>query len=1160
MRYLQEFLAVALAEMRAARRLARTWIFVALAVIFALLNYLVYSAMHGLGSGFSSTVGAFGPRMLVSTIGMMMVLVLIVGIVFLAFDIRARDQRERMAEVLDARPIGNVSLLAGRLAGLVSILWITVAVVMGLIQLLGTIARASDWWIGDTVEPVSMASFLVFDALPSLALWGSLVILLAVAIRNRLVTALVTLGAFGLYLWGGFETPRYLGTALVGFQAFLATGSDLLPEFASAGIVVQRLATLSLAAAFLVLAAALHPRRDGQWRVRHLALATVFAGLASAGIGYLVIDAVDGRTSQAGWAVAHEAVEAEPHADLEEIRGTVSIEPGRQLGLDLVYVLSAPEPLDELLFSFNPGLKVSELLLDGTPAESSHQSGLLRVALPEPLQPGERVELRLSAAGVPDPSFAYLDSDIDLAEVTGEAGNVLLLGTEASVFDARYVALTPGVRWLPVPGAATGNGDPAHYGRDYFALDLDVEVPAGWLVAGPGLRRDAGEGRFRFAPTVPVPEFALLASAFERRYTEVDGVTFELLLHPGHGENLAQFADAMDVVEERIAEVLTAAEQAGLPYPYEGLSLVEVPAGLRVFGGGWRMDTVQALPGIMMVREYGLPTARFDTAFRILQQFRGGFGDGDGADREAARAKVAVLEQFFATDFSGGKLVDGVSRSFLRFQTGARGEGAIALDYVCHELAVGVIHRRQAGDYFSPRTFASSADMNQAITELIFGSIITGQGMSVSIGTSTTVQKASVWSRALGVPLVALDPSEAGHEALNVLSLKASAVARSIIDGLGRDTAGDFLAELRRRHVGRNFTADDFRAVAADVGADLDSLLGDWLGDASLPGFLVSAAKVVRLTDGDRGEPRYQVRAHVHNGESTPGLVRFGILSKSEDPVTTWGDPVRIEGQSAVEVGLVVAAPPGEVWVSPYLSLNRRDVRLEMPDYDFMAAVEAEPLNGSRESQWRPDIEPGIVVDDLDPGFSIVYASAEDREQYQRQLPNWLVGDADIDEGLPVFDPFVLPPKGWMRMEVPGTWGRYRHTVAGAFPGDGGVSVRFAAQLPRAGRWRVSYHLPDLESEDSPAGAGGLGRAGRVVAVQAQTRVLGSEKGTFEVKIAAHDIDRPVEFDAGLASAGWNDLGEFPLPAGEASLMISNSTSGLVVVADAVRWRLVEEG
>ena len=756
----------------------------------------------------------------------------------------------------------------------------------------------------------------------------------------------------------------------------------------------------------------------------------------------------------------------------------------------------------------------------------------------------------MAAAGSPDPEFGYLDSEIDMDLVQGEQGNVVLLGTEASVFDSRYVALMPTVRWMPIPGPSTGNDDPSRYRRDFFTVDLSVEVPTDWLVAGPGRRQETQPGRFRFAPVAPVPEVALLASRFERRQMEVADIAFELLLFPGHGSYLSHFGDSLEELEARVEEVLADARKAGLTYPYGGLSLVEVPARLRTFGGGWRMDTVQALPGVVLLREYGLPTARFDTALRILRRVGALPEDTDDADSDLARMKVGLLERFFAADFSGGKLQDGVARNFLKFQTGAQGEGALALDYVCHELVVRLLYNQEVADYFSPRTFASISGMNETMGQMV-GALVSGGGsLSISVNSASEPKRAAVWSRALGTPLVTLDPAEDGLGALDVLALKVPAVAKSIVDGLGRESVARFLAELRQRYAGTNFGVEDFNAVAAETGLDLDALLGDWLGDAQLPGFVASVPEVTRLQDDEGGEPRYQIRVHLYNGEPTPGLVRLGVVSESERPNRSWSDPIRVGGASAVEIGLVTEAPPGSVWISPYLSLNRNDFRVEVPDADPKESDDAEPYNGSLPSEWRPPPEPGIVVDDLDPGFSIIYATPKDEARYAPSS-SWWAGEVDIDHGLPVYNAFAPPSRGWRRLEVAGTWGRYRHTAATSFRGNGGASARFATRLPHAGRWRVDYHIPEASQPRRPGGV--------TITVQVQAGVLTQDRGDFDLKIVTDEHETPVEFDAGAASIGWNDLGEFSLPAGEVSLLVSNETNGQIVVADAVRWRPVGE-
>jgi hypothetical protein len=63
--------------------------------------------------------------------------------------------------------------------------------------------------------------------------------------------------------------------------------------------------------------------------------------------------------------------------------------------------------------------------------------------------------------------------------------------------------------------------------------------------------------------------------------------------------------------------------------------------------------------------------------------------------------------------------------------------------------------------------------------------------------------------------------------------------------------------------------------------------------------------------------------------------------------------------------------------------------------------------------------------------------------------------------------------------------------------------------------------------------------------------------GSYDLTLVAGGDERPVEFDATVGEIGWNVLGEFDLPAGEARVELSDATSGLLVVADAIRWEPV---
>ncbi len=1136
MNQVRGFLASASAEIRSARRLVRTWLFILLSLGISLFSFGALTVMHSLVSQFSPSFPFLNPRFMAASVGYNAVIGFLIALVFLAFDIRARDQRDRMAEVLDARSVGNVAVLAGRLAGLVLALWLTMAVVMLLLQGFGLLARAMELPFGDLIEPWSLAALLLIDAPPTLLFWGALVVLLAVTLRNRLVVAVAALGLLGLYMWLIYGLlPFYLFRPFAGFTAFTGTPSDLAPDFAEPADLVQRLGVLLLAAALLVCAAAVHPRRD-QPVARQLLVSIVLGAGGAALIGGVAWHAIGQMQRQDAWAAAHEAAQGEARADVEEVRGQVRIAPGDALRVDLEYRLAAPPAgLQRLVFTLNPGMSIASLTVDGQDAAFTHENGLLDIPLPVRLAGGASAAVSIAASGVPDPLFGYLDSAVDIRRQRATATVLQIYGSESSVFDERYVALMPGAAWLPTAGADFGRESPARYGRDYFSVDLEVSVPQDWLVAGPGLR-EGEDGRFRFRPRAPVPEVALLASSFERRTLPAAGVELELLISPKHLRNVLFFEDSAESIAEYLEERFAAAEDMGLAYPYGAFSLVEVPARLRGYGGGWRMAAAQTAPGMAMLRESAFPTARFDLATRMRD-----IPDGDS--ERARRAMARVLLQFFGNDLSGGNPLYGGAQSFLGYQTGAEGEGAIALDAVVHELALRLL-TDAGGGFFSAHSFVGTGFqgmMGESFARMFGGGAASLAQDAMNVATN----RPSVWDSALGTPLAGLDPAPDPELALNVLWLKAPVIAESLVRALGREAVATLLAELRRRYAGRRFTAQDFAAVAADTGVDLAAVVGDWLHDAALPGLLVAAPEVYRLEDDEQGRPRYQIRVHVRNDEPAPGVAHLRV---QHGELTVNGRPTPVAAESAVEFGMVLPEPPAEAWIVPALALNRDRIRLALPDADQSETVAEEPLIGTRASTWAPPPERGIVVDDLSPGFAtsltrLTRSSDGVRLAGTSRLPDGV----DIDQGLPVYGILTFQSPVWTRHALPGTWGKYRRTMARIPAGDGNATGVFTAELPTSGRWRLAYHLPDMRGADNPFGFGGRRGA------------TNEGLGTYDLELIAGEAHPEVEFDASSATVGWNDLGEFVLPAGEATLTVSSRTNGRVVVADAIRWRAVDD-
>jgi hypothetical protein len=840
------------------------------------------------------------------------------------------------------------------------------------------------------------------------------------------------------------------------------------------------------------------------------------------------------------WLEAHAARMDSPVPDIQSISGNVRIIPGKALELDIDLTFRAPaqESMKSAIFTLNPGQEVKKALdASGQPLNFNHENGLLEFILPHPLGPGEESKVHLSIRGLPDRRFAYLESALNPDTMTTDQMSYMsLLGDEQAVFDPRFVALMPGTRWLPASGSEKGRDDHRDRAVDYFNVDLFVDLPGDWLVAGPGRRHKVETGtsgaRFRFSPQAPVHDVALIASRFESRSIEVEGVLMELLIHEKHMKNIEIMAEAGGHIQSWIKERLLEAKSYGLSYPYDSLTLVEVPNKLRTYGGGWRMDTAMAPPGLLLMREVSFPTSRFDTAFSKPDEFK---------DRQGglSKAKFDRLGFFFASDISGGNIFAGAAQNFFAYQTNAQGPEGLALNFVMEILSTLLVTETKG--YFSTHAFARGMSINLLIGE-VAGSYFGGRQRGKSVADaamSVLSSRPEVWDHAHEVSLKDMDPWDDPARTLDILTLKGNAIAQSIMDTLGREDTGRLLSTLRERHKGQSYTFDDMLEAGKALGYDLEQLLGDWLSSTKLPGFVIQNSDIYRLPDSEDGIPRYQVTISVRNDESAPGVFRFVYYNVKQDRgfQRTWrvnGKPIRMAGRSAVRFGMVTSRPPGAVFLEPYFSLNRSMFLILFKSFDPGKIEEKEPIEGPEELPWTLPEEDFIVVDDLDPGFEVV--TGEQRNGLR--LNSRGTESEETDQGLPVASSDRVPAT-WSRMINTTNWSKYRHTMVLIEAGKGEKKAVFTANIPHAGTWDLELHLPYKPST-----------------------YPGRKWGTWHLVIMDNNGDQlEIQFDSNAAALGWNLADSLDLPEGEISVTLSDKTDGQFVVADAIRWSpLAENG
>lgn len=1161
-------------EMRTVLRLIRTHVFIWIALLISTVYFLAVTVAHMQDGSEIPMLSVISPRYIMSLLSGSFVALFCTGVLLLTFDQIKRDEVTRIHEVMNSKPTNDLELLAGRLLGVSITMAIPMLFFLFSTLIYGMIADVNSIKFGEPVEFWSVVSFVLFDIAPNFVFFGSLVIVLSLLLKSRLAALLLTLGClFGLF-WCNSRLPLDVSRPLHTVSGNVIFPSDLIPTLLTPTTVFNRLAFLSMGIGFLWWSSCLVSRIKTN-RSRDLIL-----GVLSFSFGLLIIGSMFGLQSVQNnrineWVEVHdEHFKPGSFPDVHEIQGSIDIKPGRTLTIDLTLDVSvvSDQSGDFVLFSLNPGYKISHLEVDGEEViDREFQHGLLKI--PRRYFTSDRNKLAITATGRPDTRFAYLDSLTTISQVVGPSVRQLRqLGTENSIFHSKFVVLQPGIKWYPTAGTATNEDAWELRKRDFFTLKIDVSVPRYWLVAGPAKRErleDNNQAKFRFNQSSPLPEFALIGSRFESASIEVEGVLFECLYAKTHRRKFEQFTgDPEDQFRQQLTWRLEELRTRGFEYPYGSLTLVEVPSSLRVFGGGLEMDTVMSPPGLVMIREATLPTTTVDllgfeeTREEIMEMFNMSEQDFIGFEIQSIRAYLENL--MFESNVNIG-----FYRSLHIQQTSATGDGARALNTLMDLLIRNVF-------WGADTKFDFNSSLNQEILNLsgvdplqLLGSIRQEIRENTSdemlIKQHHFVNAPATWDALTSFGW--FDPLDRNDGILKIRAMKfrTQRLEQLLRENFGRDNIAPFLVDLISQFRGKTFTFEEFDAVVGEHGVELTELTGDLIESANLPGFFASSPSS-QVIENDENTV-YETTFLLQNGEPVSGPVKLSLNYLNEEehfrgnPITSLLPTVLVEANQSLRIVIESSNPVSYVWIEPYLSLNRMDLRVDLPESEQLRELEfihddSPTIQSITEiDQVGNTSENSITIDDLDLGFSVVELGGKSTSNsvFTRFFRN-LFGQEEVpmDHGLPKYSMFDHSThKGWYRWTDPTAFGVYRRTLTFAERGDGSAFAKFTASLPEAGPWTLEYYLPKGHFHEVLEFGGGSRSSGR-------GRVL----GTVQLEVHNGLTATNHTLDAANLTSGWQTIGTIDLSEKEVDVMVSNKTDELymIVFADAIRWTPVEKG
>ena len=1140
------------------RRLARTWLFIVVTLFFC-FGILVNSFFSfSLSSAITSSTMLNSPLMIPYQLYPSLIGFFAIWVIFLAFDVRSRDKRDRLDEVIGVLPVSNLELVFGRATGITVLMIIPIVALIALYWIAGVVIRVT-WPDSGIREPelyVTLATLLI-DTIPNILFWVALVMMITLLVRLRVIAAAIALGLLGVTIWAQNNLPIYVLNFINTYTAAHFLPSYVAPTFTNLEIIPHRLGMLFLSLAFLCIAAALYPRLDKVNKPRLLISGFVLFCLGSLSLVLVHMQFQGEYTSRVEMAGTHEPYSGLHQTDLDSLAGRVELDPGGSTRAGFSLELTSQARIDtddEIIMSFNPGYEIESIELNGRNADFRFENGLLLIKASNPIGQSQRIDLAIEARGDLNKDFAYLDTAVDmLSSDVFQAFGLLFQGADAYINSSRYVALVPDLGWYPIPGAHFNRELKHLRPRDFFKMDLEVVVPNHWHVAGPGkseIATGADSRLVKLNPSTPVHEIALFAAAFERRTVAIEDVEFELLVTPNHLTNVDLFEPVLDELKTHVQEMLASASAVGLGYPYDTFTIVETPINLRAYRGGWRMDSAQSFPGVFTIREGSFLQAGFRSPFEQLKE------DTELSDEEKAEKTLAYLTSYFKNDVTGGNIYLAASNNLMQYQTDATGPGAIPLSYLINYLTKSVSTDLEG--FYSVHVSMNPASQGTANIGIANMSQRQDSPTLSRFYYEWFINQPDVWEAMMAQPLDAADYADLPNSKTNlhVLHLWGRSMGHLLRDWLGDDQLGTLLAELRTRYAGTNYTYDDFVVVANDVGIDITQVLGDWLTNADFAGFRTSQVTTVRLPDREYGVPSYESSFFLENAEPVPGLitVEYGVEQDYADnqrgEVTP---PIKVSGNGAVQISLTSEQPLNVIQVNPYLSYNRTSFSLAVPRRRTYDQVERNESPLVQPANWQYEPGDSIVVDDLDPGFTF-----DETDDASSQIPwfmrfaNVAFGERPKDRGLQSYSStgFNFIFGEWARQQLDDAYGKYRRTLARAFRGATEANVHFAANLPNGGNWKLEYHVP---SPYSIQGSANFAAGGGGVRIQVE-RERRRRWGDFDVWVTDGDRVLPIEFDGESMDEGWNLLGEFDLQNPLVTVSVSTNTSQGTVVADAIRW------
>jgi len=845
---------------------------------------------------------------------------------------------------------------------------------------------------------------------------------------------------------------------------------------------------------------------------------------------------------------------------------------------DLTLVNDGGQDRGSIVLNLNPGLEISGIRGDSGPLSYRQTRHLIEIEVPEAVPSGGRIRVSISYGGGIDERYCYLDVSNEKLETPLKIW-LLSIPKRYAVVSPDFVHLTPECGWYPRPGLPPSILFPDRVKQDFSRFTLVVEAPGNLTAVSQGIPEESGEAEktWTFRPGTPLPQISLTLGRYEKKYLAVDGIDYSLLLLEGHDRFTPEFNEIGPELPGLIKGIRDIYEVGlGLTYPYEKLSLVEVPLQVVAYDRLWTTAQESVQPQIVFLPEMGVlnPGAEFRTGR--------GPGQGPMARMAAAAGRPGMREispkdiqrqnfnRFVQSNLIGTQnLAAGPlqQRGLLGIQVETNSETrfGISPNYLSYTTSLDTPEWPLLGYAFETYLKEQAAPQALAATRAMV------QGLLGQEGTNAYLLDHSLAE-------VLTDPRLGSLPVSSILQEKTKYLVLLIRSKLGAADFDERLAGLFKAHRFQPIRREDVSGWVAEMGPlDLDSTIKTWSEIKGLPGFLIDDPQGYPIVDGER--TRFQIKFRVTNPTDLEGVLLCNFVTRGSMAARGAGGAAgedrafHVPPRTVEDVGVVLDQVAFLATVDTTLSRNLPSV-FNLSFTTRAAPPGALPVEGESASPYVPaEIGAGgvYIVDNEDPGFE---QPATGRANWLRRFVRELFVSEDAGDDPAAIPALIRPPDEWEPLIMQNFFGGFVRSALLIKSGSGANKVSWTADIKESGNYDIYFYNEGL---GAGMGRGDLGRmaGGRGVPGGGGQRGVtpvpgGQQQGRGQMRgrmrsgerhfIVRHeDGSEEIVVDLNDAPAGWNLIGEFRLPAGKNTVELTDKNEERYVIADAVKWVRKEE-